>query len=312
MDWSNERYVRIYTRDSRNLKLFGWEGRALLWETIRKADRAGVIEGVRNADDLALMVEMPVEVVRSALARIQSVDPDTIQLTELGVVLPSYIPANESKQSDRQRQRESRARRSAKAREVTPGDAIESPSVTELGESVTAGHSRSHAVTACHSVPCRAVPSMPSGSVPSEPRQVSLRSTRQPSDIDLVFGHWKQEHGHPRAKLDHKRRSRISARLKDFSADQLCQAITNAHNDPWLMGEDPKASRKYDGLETLLRDTTQVERLLELTTKRLPAAALPPRTAASNATFDSVRRKAEEARAQEAAEEAQRERLLPQ
>jgi uncharacterized protein with von Willebrand factor type A (vWA) domain len=37
---------------------------------------------------------------------------------------------------------------------------------------------------------------------------------------------------------------------------------------------------------------------------------LPPRAAASNATFDSVRRKAEEARAQEAAEEAQRERLL--
>ena len=186
MDWSNERYVRIYTRDSRNLKLFGWEGRALLWETIRKADRAGVIEGIRTADDLALMVDMPVEVVRGALKRIQSVDPDTIQLTDLGLVLPSYIPANEARQSDRQRQRESRARRAEKARVVTEGDLMGSQLVNEQGDFVTAGHSRSQPVTSCHSVPSLAVPSStpPLGPPKGEPakRRTRLKEPLTPTD----------------------------------------------------------------------------------------------------------------------------------
>jgi hypothetical protein len=95
-----------------------------------------------------------------------------------------------------------------------------------------------------------------------------------------VFDHWRREHGHQKAKLDQKRRARISARLKDFTADQLCSAITNAKNDPFLMGEDPRANRKFDGIETLLRDTTQVERLLELD-KPQPRRATGPQLSRS-------------------------------
>ncbi len=273
MDWSNERYVRIYTRDSRNLKLFGWEGRALLWEVIRKADRAGVLEGVRDADDVALMVDMPVEVVRTALARIQSVDPETIQMCGLGAVLPSYILAQESKQSDKQRQRESRARRAAKALQVTPCDLVGSRPVTRKADSVTAGHNESQPVTVCHSVPSCAVPSLDPPVVPH-------------GDARKVFDHWAKTMGHERAKLDDKRRRRIEARLKDFTVEQLCQAISGAKRDPFLMGEDPRAGRRYDGIETLLRDTGQVERLLELETKGQRSKPRPPKPSSAGFVFD--------------------------
>jgi len=156
MDWPNERYVRIYTRDTRTLKLIGWEGRAVLWEVIRKCDRAGVMDGVRTPEDLALMVDIPVETVRVAMGRM--VSTGAVEITDVGLVVPNYIAAQEAKQTDRQRQRESRARRATAARAVTKRDSIASRPVTEQADSVTAGHTASHAVTSCHSVPSLAVP----------------------------------------------------------------------------------------------------------------------------------------------------------
>ncbi|MGE0971153.1 replication protein [Klebsiella sp. WOUb02] len=82
--------------------------------------------------------------------------------------------------------------------------------------------------------------------------------------VRLVFTHWQTEHHHPTAKLDDKRRKRIKARLAEgFTADELCRAISGAKGDPWLMGKNPSRKR-YDGIETLLRDAAQVEKLRDL------------------------------------------------
>ncbi len=43
MDWSNEHYVRVYTRDTRDLLAITWQARALWWEMLRKADQSGVV-----------------------------------------------------------------------------------------------------------------------------------------------------------------------------------------------------------------------------------------------------------------------------
>lgn len=45
--------------------------------------------------------------------------------------------------------------------------------------------------------------------------------------------------------------------------DELCRAITGAKGDPWLMGKNPSRKR-YDGIETLLRDAAQVEKLRDM------------------------------------------------
>lgn len=95
---------------------------------------------------------------------------------------------------------------------------------------------------------------------PSDPCRVG-NSTSDP--VRRIFDHWKAEHDHPRAKLDPKRKARITAHLKTFSEDQICRAISAAKLDPFLMGENPSGKR-YDGIQTLLRDPEQVERLLEL------------------------------------------------
>lgn len=84
------------------------------------------------------------------------------------------------------------------------------------------------------------------------------------SPEQTVFDCWAKTMDHPKARLDPKRRSRIRARLKRWSTSELCRAICGAKLDPWLMGEDPRAPRRYDGLETILRDDAQVERLIEL------------------------------------------------
>jgi hypothetical protein len=98
-------------------------------------------------------------------------------------------------------------------------------------------------------------------------REVSQKRTRSKPNPDVakVFDAWKQDTGHHRAKLDQKRTSRIKARLREgFTAEELIQAIAHRRNDPFLMGEND-TGRVYDGIQTLLRDSEQVERLLGLT-----------------------------------------------
>uniref|UniRef100_UPI0036DD0983 helix-turn-helix domain-containing protein n=1 Tax=Photorhabdus sp. RM322S TaxID=3342825 RepID=UPI0036DD0983 len=83
-------------------------------------------------------------------------------------------------------------------------------------------------------------------------------------DVEKVFSFWQQTMDHKSAKLDAKRRKRIAARLAEkFTYEQLCKVITGATYDPWLMGKNPQ-NRRYDGIDTLLRDAAQVERLIAL------------------------------------------------
>lgn len=81
------------------------------------------------------------------------------------------------------------------------------------------------------------------------------------SDVYRVFGHWQTIWNHPKAVLDPKRRARIRARLKDFSVEQLCDAISGFKYSPWHTGTDPRGGGVvYDGIEVLLRDAAQVEK----------------------------------------------------
>lgn len=102
--------------------------------------------------------------------------------------------------------------------------------------------------------------------VPPEPSQAE----RLRVDARWVFEVWKLDTGHPRAVFDSKREARIRARLREgFSREQLKTAITNRHNSQHLMGNNASGT-VYDGIETLLRDAAQVEKLLNLTEPERP------------------------------------------
>ena len=81
---------------------------------------------------------------------------------------------------------------------------------------------------------------------------------------DTVFAYWQAKLGHPQAILDRQRRARLEARLRENGGDvsELLYAIDGALRDDWIMGRDPKAQRRYDGIETIFRDRGQVERFV--------------------------------------------------
>jgi hypothetical protein len=97
----------------------------------------------------------------------------------------------------------------------------------------------------------------------TSPRDSRLEAERK--NIEAVWAFWQNDTGHTRSILDRKRARRIAERLKDFTVEELCEAIRNRRNDPWLMGTSKGSDGTvYDGILTLLRDVGQVERLRDL------------------------------------------------
>ncbi|EKS7767188.1 hypothetical protein JFQ92_002296 [Edwardsiella piscicida] len=134
-------------------------------------------------------------------------------------------------------------------------------------------------------------PIVPTGDVCEEPNPIDDKPEKNTQAILTVFRHWQAEHNHPTAKLDQKRRKRINARLEEgFSPDELCKAISGAKYDAWLMGKNP-SSRKYDGIETLLRDAAQVEKLRDLTNnEHAKAVATGEYSAVTASNLENIQR----------------------
>lgn len=184
MDWPDERYVRLYTRDTADWLSMRWEAKALFGLLLRKADRAGVIQvapGPTRARKVAGLVGMPADVVEPGLTDLLA-DACLVE-SDLGYTFRNFIEAQEAPQSDAQRQRESRSRRrdhgihDRYGTPVTKRDQMASQNVTE-------SHERSQAVTSGHiasplAVPSRAVPSLPSRA--GEEEAPPLRAVQKPS-----------------------------------------------------------------------------------------------------------------------------------
>jgi hypothetical protein len=55
-------------------------------------------------------------------------------------------------------------------------------------------------------------------------------------DVRQVYAHWRKARGKTNGRYDHLspgRRKKIEARLREFSADELCRAIDAVDRDPW-------------------------------------------------------------------------------
>jgi len=86
--------------------------------------------------------------------------------------------------------------------------------------------------------------------------------------VRVIFEYWRDRMGKDarRTLLDDKRTARILARLRENDGDvsELLHVIDGALKDSWLMGTEANCQRRYDGLETIFRDRSQVERLYGL------------------------------------------------
>jgi hypothetical protein len=108
MDWQNERYVRLFVRDTTTWKLIPWQSRLLLPAILRKLDRSGVIDlGNDGEEGLAALVDVPADFVKVALPPL--LKRGVFRLSPEGMlVMPNFLAAQEARQSDAQRKRESR------------------------------------------------------------------------------------------------------------------------------------------------------------------------------------------------------------
>lgn len=113
MDWENERYVRLYIRDTADMLAIGWEGRALFAEILRKVDRAGFFDS-DEPEVIAELVRMPHDVVGRALPKL--IDRGMVIRSGSVLLIPAFLDAQEAKSSDKQRSKESRARRRDQAK----------------------------------------------------------------------------------------------------------------------------------------------------------------------------------------------------
>ena len=101
MNWPDERYVRVYTRDTLEWQALPWQSRAVWLFLLRRLDRSGVLE-VRPGPDRLRMIStaigVPQEIVEVGVAGLL-VDGCLLE-NEFGFVAPNFIEAQEAKASD--------------------------------------------------------------------------------------------------------------------------------------------------------------------------------------------------------------------
>lgn len=111
MDWANERYVRLYTRDTGDWALWPWQTRSLFCLILRKVDRAGIIScGKGKLRALSKVVDMPEAEIVIAIEPL--IEDGCIQFNEAGdLIVANFIEAQEVLSTPAARQRDSRERR---------------------------------------------------------------------------------------------------------------------------------------------------------------------------------------------------------
>lgn len=278
MDWSDERYVRLYTRDTTNWLLLSWKAQGLFALILRKCNRIGVIDlGKAGLKGVSAHIGGPAAWPElEPLIDELLLDGCIVHREHEGreyLVLPNYLEAQECPSSAAQRKRDSRERKRA----------MILLSVTKRDQSVTKRDSGSQYVTKCHAgsstrdkrslrtVPCLTDHSCPSDEHSNDgPIEQSLDhcseeqhgSERVSKSSDLVaeiwsawLERWREHRGTGKPPVLSKERKRqIQARLKDgYSIDDLKLAIDGIWSDSFCL------TGGHTRPEVVFRNSGQVE-----------------------------------------------------
>jgi hypothetical protein len=143
MDWANESYVRMYTRETTDDLELSWEALSLWRALLCKFDRSGLIAAKNGWVSVAKATRFPIEVTERAGAEL--VADGRVKLVRTGIFAPNFTAAQTASKSDKVRQRESRDRRREQAAGVQ--DAESSTDSATVSQSVTDSHAASRNVT---------------------------------------------------------------------------------------------------------------------------------------------------------------------
>lgn len=170
MNWSDERYVKLYVRKTATWITWPWEARAVFPCMLKEADGAGLIDvGTRDpVRTLSVMLGLPFEIVTVAVAAMS--ETGTIEATDAGFLISRYIEAQEATKTDSRRKQDQRERQRAQVRATTQA-------------SVTRGHAVSRGVPLQPSPP----PAQPTTS-PAQPSSTTSPAQPPPPAQPSVAG----------------------------------------------------------------------------------------------------------------------------
>jgi hypothetical protein len=83
------------------------------------------------------------------------------------------------------------------------------------------------------------------------------------TEIEEVFTYWARIMSKRNPKLDAKRRKTIGFALKNYSLQQLKQAIDGCAKSSYHMGNNDQRKR-YDGIDLIFRDAEHIEKFIEI------------------------------------------------
>ncbi len=157
LDWSNERYVRLY-RPSVDHRALCWQARAIWPLLLQEADGAGVLGARKGVAALARAIDVPAEVVEAGISDL--LDDGCLVAIPGGYCIRNYVEAQTATMTDnsrKARQREHDRALSALAAAAASATAAVSQDGSQFGHAtsrdVTDGHGESRSVT-----PSRAEP----------------------------------------------------------------------------------------------------------------------------------------------------------
>lgn len=266
MDWQDERYVRLFTRDTPEWICWPWQARCVLAMLLRKVDRTGAIGcgrlGVRG---LAAAIGLPEDVTRVGLEAL--VEDGCVVSTktqdargaagQLVVAVRNFIEAQEAVRSDAARQRDHREQVRAKRSKEQEAD-------------VTLELFRSRDVTLA--VP--AVPTEPkedpSGSSFEDPNGEPPKprpKTQRQLDVERVYDAWRVELNKPDLPAGKEWFKLVGALLRDGAkVEQLCLVPKGAKID----AQQWPRRASQDSPQILFGTMSQASKFIDLAIKGNP------------------------------------------
>lgn len=159
MDFTNEPYVRVYTRDTTNWRRMGWDGQNVLMQLLRKVDRSGVIdlEGLEPWEVVCLHTGAPEESAKRGIESLLRIG--TVEVRGSCLVIPNHLEAQEATKSDKVRAKEYREKRALGlngTQKSSQAVTSTSQAVTPASREITGRHDGSRDVTPRHPLLCSA------------------------------------------------------------------------------------------------------------------------------------------------------------
>ena len=152
MNFQDEKFVKLYVRDTGTWCLWSWETRAVFCFLLRVVDRAGVLDlgSAKRENALSVILRIPPNVAKKALAEL--LECGSVSINDRGTLLVDHFSeAQTARQNDRLRQEESRAFRRLSAQNhdgvchtvshgVTDGHTVSQSVTTRLDETRIGGN----------------------------------------------------------------------------------------------------------------------------------------------------------------------------